>query len=81
MTQRVGQAVPFTLAFSKQWLEQDFPALAEPDHRRLPDARTDIRLAGDEHLFVECRNEMSLEAFFKSLSMARGGQGKPDQGV
>ncbi|EJJ31363.1 5-oxoprolinase subunit B family protein [Rhizobium sp. CF142] len=25
---------------------------------------------GDEHLFVECSNEMSLEAFFKSLSMA-----------
>lgn len=27
---------------------------------------------GDEHLFVECSDEMSLEAFFKSLSMARG---------
>ncbi|WP_337268472.1 5-oxoprolinase subunit B family protein [Oryzifoliimicrobium ureilyticus] len=27
---------------------------------------------GDEHLFVECSNEMSLEAFFKSLSMANG---------
>ncbi|MHC2484547.1 5-oxoprolinase subunit B family protein [Rhizobium leguminosarum] len=25
---------------------------------------------GDEHLFVECSSEMSLEAFFKSLSMA-----------
>ena len=27
---------------------------------------------GDEHLFVECSNEMSLDAFFKSLSMATG---------
>jgi urea carboxylase len=27
---------------------------------------------GDEHLFVECSDEMSLEAFFKSLSMAKG---------
>ncbi|MGO8245492.1 5-oxoprolinase subunit B family protein [Rhizobium johnstonii] len=25
---------------------------------------------GDEHLFVECSSQMSLEAFFKSLSMA-----------
>ena len=24
---------------------------------------------GDEHLFVECNESMSLEAFFKSLSM------------
>src|SRR6202043_1342502 len=24
---------------------------------------------GDEHLFVECSDEMSMEAFFKSLSM------------
>jgi urea carboxylase len=27
---------------------------------------------GDEHLFVECSEEMSLEAFFQSLSMTRG---------
>ncbi|PSS60555.1 allophanate hydrolase [Ensifer sp. NM-2] len=27
---------------------------------------------GDEHLFVECSDEMSLEAFFKSLSIATG---------
>lgn len=27
---------------------------------------------GDEHLFVECSEEMSLEAFFKSLSMTKG---------
>ncbi|WP_377295258.1 allophanate hydrolase subunit 1 [Rhizobium sp. SG2393] len=27
---------------------------------------------GDEHLFVECSDEMSLDAFFKSLSMAKG---------
>ncbi len=27
---------------------------------------------GDEHLFVECSDEMSLDAFFKSLSMANG---------
>ncbi|MGO8019929.1 carboxyltransferase domain-containing protein, partial [Rhizobium leguminosarum] len=25
---------------------------------------------GDEHLFFECSSEMSLEAFFKSLSIA-----------
>ena len=29
---------------------------------------------GDEHLFVECSDEMSLDAFFKSLSMATGDQ-------
>lgn len=27
---------------------------------------------GDEHLFIECSEEMSLEAFFKSLSMSNG---------
>lgn len=27
---------------------------------------------GDEHLFVECSEEMSLDAFFKSLSMSNG---------
>src|SRR6476661_672189 len=27
---------------------------------------------GDEHLFVECSEEMSLEAFFSSLSMTTG---------
>lgn len=27
---------------------------------------------GDEHLFVECSEEMSLEAFFNSLSMTKG---------
>jgi urea carboxylase len=27
---------------------------------------------GDEHLFVECSEEMSLEAFFNSLSMTTG---------
>ncbi|MDQ0390376.1 allophanate hydrolase subunit 1 [Rhodopseudomonas palustris] len=27
---------------------------------------------GDEHLFVECSEEMSLDAFFKSLSMTNG---------
>ncbi|MDX3972607.1 5-oxoprolinase subunit B family protein [Shinella sp.] len=34
----------------------------------------DIRytFGGDEHLFVECSEDMSLEAFFKSLSMAKG---------
>lgn len=26
---------------------------------------------GDEHLFVECDEEMSLDAFFKSLSMTK----------
>src|SRR5260370_38118783 len=26
---------------------------------------------GDEHVFVECDEEMSLEAFFKSLSMTK----------
>ncbi len=27
---------------------------------------------GDEHLFVECSDEMSLDAFFNSMSMTRG---------
>lgn len=33
---------------------------------------TRYTFGGDEHLFVECSDEMSLEAFFKSLSMAKG---------
>jgi urea carboxylase len=36
---------------------------------------------GDEHLFVECSNEMSLEAFFKSLSMARAVRESQIKGV
>lgn len=33
---------------------------------------TRYTFGGDEHLCVECSDEMSLEAFFKSLSMANG---------
>ncbi|OHV83867.1 allophanate hydrolase subunit 1 [Ensifer sp. LCM 4579] len=33
---------------------------------------TRYSFGGDEHLFVECSEEMSLEAFFKSLSMVNG---------
>ncbi|WP_027993093.1 5-oxoprolinase subunit B family protein [Sinorhizobium meliloti] len=36
---------------------------------------------GDEHLFVECSEEMSLEAFFKSLSMATGVRESKIRGV
>ncbi|OVE86814.1 allophanate hydrolase [Agrobacterium tumefaciens] len=36
---------------------------------------------GDEHLFVECSEEMSLEAFFKSLSMATGVRDSKINGV
>ncbi|MCZ4072006.1 MULTISPECIES: carboxyltransferase domain-containing protein [Rhizobium/Agrobacterium group] len=36
---------------------------------------------GDEHLFVECSDEMSLEAFFKSLSMATGVRESQIKGV
>jgi len=36
---------------------------------------------GDEHLFVECSDEMSLEAFFKSLSMATGMRESKIRGV
>ncbi|GAC1045566.1 5-oxoprolinase subunit B family protein [Rhizobium sp. No.120] len=36
---------------------------------------------GDEHLFVECSDEMSLEAFFKSLSMAKGVRESAIKGV
>jgi urea carboxylase len=32
--------------------------------------KTRYSYGGDEHIFVECGEEMSLEAFFKSLSMA-----------
>ena len=32
--------------------------------------KTRYSFGGDEHVFVECDEEMSLEAFFKSLSMA-----------
>jgi len=33
---------------------------------------TRYTFGGDEHLFIECSEEMSLEAFFTSLSMAKG---------
>ncbi|WP_275784512.1 5-oxoprolinase subunit B family protein [Pararhizobium gei] len=36
---------------------------------------------GDEHLFVECSDEMSLDAFFKSLSMAKGVRDSAIKGV
>ena len=31
--------------------------------------KTRYSYGGDEHIFVECDEEMSLDAFFKSLSM------------
>ncbi|MCD1265871.1 allophanate hydrolase [Shinella sumterensis] len=42
---------------------------------------TRYSFGGDEHLFVECSEEMSLEAFFKSLSMARGVRDSGIRGV
>ena len=33
--------------------------------------KTRYSFGGDEHVFVECDEEMSLEAFFKSLSMTK----------
>lgn len=36
---------------------------------------------GDEHLFVECSEEMSLEAFFNSLSMTNGVRESKIKGV
>lgn len=36
---------------------------------------------GDEHLFVECAEEMSLEAFFKSLSVTNGVRAAGIKGV
>src|SRR5258708_18023336 len=33
--------------------------------------KTRYTFGGDEHVFVECDEEMSLEAFFKSLSMTK----------
>jgi len=36
---------------------------------------------GDEHLFVECNEEMSLDAFFKSLSMTNGIRDSKIKGV
>ena len=34
--------------------------------------KTRYSYGGDEHIFVECDEEMSLEAFFKSLSICSG---------
>ncbi|MCJ8151232.1 5-oxoprolinase subunit B family protein [Shinella sedimenti] len=42
---------------------------------------TRYSFGGDEHLFVECSEEMSLEAFFKSLSMAKGVRDSGIRGV
>ena len=38
-------------------------------------------VGGDEHLFVECSEEMSLEAFFNSLSMTNGVRDSKIKGV
>ncbi len=43
--------------------------------------QTRYTFGGDEHLFVECSPEMSLEAFFKSLSMAKGVRESAIRGV
>lgn len=43
--------------------------------------QTRYSFGGDEHLFVECSDEMSLEAFFKSLSMANGVRDSAIKGV
>ena len=43
--------------------------------------QTRYSFGGDEHLFVECSDEMSLEAFFKSLSMANGVRDSSIKGV
>ncbi|NKN36009.1 carboxyltransferase domain-containing protein [Agrobacterium sp. a22-2] len=43
--------------------------------------QTRYSFGGDEHLFVECSDEMSLEAFFKSLSMANGVRDSGMKGV
>ncbi|GEO87036.1 MULTISPECIES: 5-oxoprolinase subunit B family protein [Alphaproteobacteria] len=43
--------------------------------------QTRYTFGGDEHLFVECSDEMSLEAFFKSLSMANGVRASGIKGV
>jgi urea carboxylase len=42
---------------------------------------TRYTFGGDEHLFVECSDEMSLEAFFKSLSMSTGVRESKIKGV
>ena len=36
---------------------------------------------GDEHIFVECDEEMSLEAFFKSLSVTKAVRAADIKGV
>jgi len=43
--------------------------------------QTRYSFGGDEHLFVECSDEMSLDAFFKSLSMAKGVRDSAIKGV
>ena len=42
--------------------------------------KTRYSFGGDEHIFVEVDEEMSLEAFFKSLSMTNAVRDSEDQG-
>ena len=42
--------------------------------------KTRYSYGGDEHIFVEVDEEMSLEAFFKSLSMTTAVKESRDQG-
>ena len=61
-----------TRSFLEHWLETDVHR-NPPSHKqggRLMRAR--YSFGGDEHLFVEVSEEMSLEAFFKSLSISNG---------
>ena len=43
--------------------------------------KTRYSFGGDEHIFVECDEEMSLEAFFKSLSVTKAVRAENIKGV
>ena len=58
---------PFTRDGSSNGLRPDASETTSKRSARSHDSR--YSFGGDEHIFVECDEEMSLEAFFKSLSI------------
>ena len=77
-------AARFHTRWLERWLEQNGTRLAEAGSEQAREvALMKIRYSfgGDEHIFVEVDEEMSLEAFFKSLSMTNAVRDSKIKGV
>ena len=71
--------VPYALAGALA--RNAMPSRLASDRERWRRHETGIRFGGDEHIFVEVDEEMSLEAFFKSLSITNAVRERKIKGV